>query len=250
LYLDITDFKHYQLRSFLLNKLNLQYLTISPWEKRSLIFKNYLTDLIAKNKNTLFIKELNTYHTFDLNYKKIYLDGYWQNPKYFEIYRKDLLTQIVPVKKLSKNAQKLLSDIENINSISIHIRRGDYASNPKAKNHHGILPVSYYKKSVENIKSRLNKQIYFIFTDDASWTKTQFTFLNKPIFISDFLNNEIEELYLMSRCKHNIIANSTFSWWGAWLNQNKNKLIIAPKSWFKNTKKNNSQVLSKIGIEI
>lgn len=250
LYLDLSEFSNYELRSFRLDNFHLQYKLLSPIQHQKISLLKIAPRLIRDQLfNTSFVKEA-SHSIFDYNMRTLYLDGYWQNPKYFEKFRSDLFNQIVPVKPLSKIAQKLLNDFNKNLSVSIHIRRGDYVSNPKANKHHGVLPISYYKKAIEYLETNIKKQKYFIFTDEAAWVKSNFTFINKPIFISDHLSNEIEELYLMSRCDHSIIANSTFSWWGAWLNQNTNKIVVSPKQWFKNSEKNRAQVLSKIGFEI
>jgi hypothetical protein len=121
--------------------------------------------------------------------------------------------------------------IKNKNSVAIHIRRGDYLNNPKARYFHGILGEDYYKKSISYIKKRVNNPFYFIFSDDVELVKKTFFFFNKKNYIFIDTKSSIDDLHLMSNCKHFIIANSTFSWWGAWLSKNKHKIICAPKRW-------------------
>ena len=110
------------------------------------------------------------------------------------------------------------------------MRRGDYVTLPSAKNHYKLCSLEYYKQAIEYLKNRLTKFELFVFSDDILWCKENLTFEFPVNFIES--GNSQSDLYLMSRCKHNVIANSSFSWWGAWLNSNKNKIVIAPNDWF------------------
>ena len=97
---------------------------------------------------------------------------------------------------------------------------------------HGIIPVEYYLKAVDLIKAKTSEIKLLIFSDDIEWAKKHFKFPNTEFVSGDISETHFEDLYLMSVCKHNIIANSSFSWWGAWLNENPDKIVIAPKNWF------------------
>ena len=132
-----------------------------------------------------------------------------------------------------KLLQKYLNLIKNKNSVAIHIRRGDYLNNPKVRYVHGILKEDYYKKSISYLKKRVKNPFFFIFSDDVELVKKTFFFFNKEKFIFIDAKSSINALHLMSNCKHFIIANSTFSWWGAWLSKNKHKIICAPKKWLR-----------------
>tara|TARA_B110000305_G_C19465813_1_gene657860 strand:+ start:16311 stop:17090 length:780 start_codon:yes stop_codon:yes gene_type:complete len=143
-----------------------------------------------------------------------YFIGYWQNEKYIKDYREEIISLI---------NFKLDRDFDFTNSCSIHVRRGDYLNVSFA---HPIPDISYYKKSLEILDP---KGIIYIFSDDIDWCKENFNFENM-IFMEG--NSNIEDLKLMSLCENNIIANSSFSWMAAWLNQNKNKKVICPKKWF------------------
>jgi hypothetical protein len=164
-------------------------------------------------------KEINPTH----NNLKIY--GYFQSEKYFENYKNEIidLFKIDDDTKI-KLYEKYNDIINNENTCSVHIRRGDYVN---LQNYHPLQSIDYYKSAF----SKLNKDThYIIFSDDLNWCKDNFKFLSNVQFIDG--NKDYEDLYLMSLCKNNIIANSSFSWWGAWLNQNKNKVVISPKLWF------------------
>lgn len=169
---------------------------------------------------------------FNDNY---YLDGYWQSWKYFneykDIIKKDFTLKDEHLKKIDAN---LLSMINNNDTVGIHIRRGDYVANKEVNKVHGICEEKYYKKAIEYIKNKIKKPIFYIFSDDPEWCKKKFGDNFK--IISGYPG--WHDMYLMSRCKHQIIANSSFSWWAAWLNDYENKIIIAPKTWFIGVKYN------------
>ena len=173
----------------------------------------------------------------DLLKKKIVnnfsITGYFQSEKYFLNYKKIVLKLLRFPKAKNKLIQNYLNLIKNRNSVAIHIRRGDYLNNPKVKCYHGVLGETYYKKSISYIKKNLKKPLFFIFSDDINLVKKTFLFLNKKKYIFIDTKSSISDLYLMSNCKHFIIANSTFSWWGAWLSKNKHKVVCAPKKWLR-----------------
>ena len=154
------------------------------------------------------------------------LDGYYQNEKYFNQYREDILN-LYKIDSLTENYlnekyQTLLFE----NTCSIHVRRGNYVDR---QHFHPLQTIEYYKQSISIIGE---ETLFLIFSDDIEWCKTNLDFIKNKIFISG--NLDYQDLYLMSMCNHNIIANSSFSWWGAWLNQNKNKKVTYPSFWFNN----------------
>lgn len=164
--------------------------------------------------------------------KNLYLDGYFQSEKFFIKYRKDILKEFTLKKDLETKEYRKVSEMikSNKDSISIHIRRGDYVTDAKTAKHHGVLGIEYYKQALEMFNTQ--KSYIYIFSDDIDWVKNNFAFLPKnTYFVSKHKFNPAQEIVLMSLCKHNIIANSSFSWWGAWLNENKDKKVIAPKKW-------------------
>lgn len=162
-----------------------------------------------------------------------YLDGYWQSPLYFENIRPTLLADFTLREALSPSGQILQAQIKSTNSVSIHIRRGDYVQNPRVLRENGICSVTYYKQAVAKINAMQKEVTYFIFSDDMTWVKENLPFKDAAVvYIEDKTLTAPQELYLMSQCKHNIIANSSFSWWAAWLNQFERKMVIAPTPWF------------------
>jgi hypothetical protein len=166
---------------------------------------------------------------------RIYLDGYWQCEKYFYEIRDLLLSDFSFKIQPNTENKRLLNAIGSVQSVSIHFRRGDYVSNSNANDFHGICSREYYLKAIEFIKSRVREPRFFIFSDDIDAIKSEFNFDNDFAFVDiNKGSKSYEDLRLMTACKHNIIANSSFSWWGAWLNNNPEKIVTAPNTWFKN----------------
>ena len=170
--------------------------------------------------------------------KNTYLLGWWQNEKYFTDIQ-DILRKEFQPKRVSAYGKKILSQIEACDAISIHVRRGDYVTNKYANKEHGLASIDYYKRAVDYINSEVKKPRYFVFSDDMAWCKKNLKLGQDFVFVDSHTPNTAHEgIYLMQYCKHNIIANSSYSWWGAWLNNNPNKIVIAPKSWFQNQQTN------------
>lgn len=168
--------------------------------------------------------------------KNTYLVGWWQNEKYFTDIRDILLSEFTP-KKLSAYARKMLAGIKKGNSVSIHVRRSDYISNKYANKEHGVMPLSYYEAAASYIQKRVPSAQFFIFSDDIAWCRKNFKF-DDAVFVEARGQQACEDIYLMRHCQHNIVANSSFSWWGGWLNDSPDKIVIAPRTWFQNEQSN------------
>lgn len=157
----------------------------------------------------------------------VYLNGYFQSEKYFKEYSKEIkeLFSFPKELPLSSDLSTKYGYLGAYTTCSIHVRRGDYIKYP---DHHPAQNMNYYMKA---IKKMPKDSIFLIFSDDIKWCKENFPDLpEKFIFIEG--NKDYEDLFMMSHCKNNIICNSTFSWWAAWLNNNKEKIVIAPSVWF------------------
>ncbi len=170
--------------------------------------------------------------------KNVYLQGYWQSEQYFldrESYIRKALS-FTPT--LQENIRDWEAKISNSHSVAVHVRRGDYVTDPKANAINGVLETKYYMRASEflekTIKHRTrnssNQLEYFVFSDDLHWAQKNITFKGKTHFVETKI--DYEDMRLMSLCRHQIIANSTFSWWSAWLNKNGDKIVVAPKNWF------------------
>ena len=164
------------------------------------------------------------------------INGFFQSEKYF-INNKDYIKYVFTIDEFILNKlQNTYKNVLDCNSTSLHIRRGDYL---KLKNHHPLQNMDYFKNAIELTKQNTEK--YVVFSDDIEWCKSKFQG-NRFIFIEN--ERDYVELYLMSLCKNNIISNSSFSWWGAWLNSNENRVIISPKQWFgQYIKENDSDII-------
>lgn len=249
--LDISLFKQKSIRAYELHnfKINETFATESDLSFNSGIQAkfNRIRLKLGFNKfgDFFFYKEKEPF-VFDERFfdrkEKIYLEGYFQNEKYF-LGIKDILK-----KEFSLNNDELegednvLNEILKHNSVSVHVRRGDYVSDKNANSVHGICSLDYYKNAIQAINKTIHNPVFFIFSDEIEWAKQNLQIDNATYVQGNDYKSHID-LFLMSRCKHNIIANSSFSWWAAWLNNNVNKQIIAPRRWLKTTQYRDSEIL-------
>jgi len=166
---------------------------------------------------------------------KVYYLGYWIDERYFFNIRDRISKVFTFSSQISNINKKLIEKIYSSNSVSIHFRRGDYFKNNTNKKLYGnICPKEYYIKAIALMKKKLNNPLFVVFSDDIEWVKENFLFSFGPNNIIVDWNKGKDsyiDMQLMSLCKNNIIANSTFSWWGAWLNNNDDKIVIAPDKW-------------------
>ncbi|MBI1920672.1 MAG: alpha-1,2-fucosyltransferase [Geobacter sp.] len=163
----------------------------------------------------------------------VYLDGYWQSEKYFSdiasIIRREFTVRTEPD---APNCE-VAGLIKGCEAVSIHFRRGDYVADAKTAAYHGICSVAYYHEAVKLVAARVDEPHFFVFSDDPAWVRENFA-IPHPMTVVDHNGPDQahEDLRLMSLCRHHIIANSSFSWWGAWLSDNPDKIVIAPRRWF------------------
>lgn len=162
-----------------------------------------------------------------------YLIGYWQSEKYFKHHSCILRKEFNFKQKLIGKNEYIYNIIKNSNSVSLHIRRGDYLKNSKAKTTHGVCSLEYYRNAINFINAKLAKPTYFIFSDDIPWAKENLIIPNQHYFIDHNIGSLSHfDLQLMSLCDNHITANSSFSWWGAWLSNHNNKIVVTPKQWY------------------
>jgi hypothetical protein len=203
--------------------------------------------------NKAYITESgNKYHKEFTNYPaNTYLSGFWQSERYFspvaDIIRKDFTFK----ESLQGLNKELAAKIKNSRSVSMHIRRSDYIINKDVLNFHGVCPPSYYTEGLAKITEKEKKPELFIFSDDIAWCKQNLIFDFPCTYVDhNYGDKSFEDMRLMSLCKHNIIANSSFSWWGAWLNNNTEKIIVAPKKWFNDPKAQSPDIYPADWIKI
>lgn len=239
-----------------------RFFELDIFEEPILICSHNETDKYLKRLNNKFLRELqrrlpflfkslravesgSNYHIeFEQYPENTYLDGFWQSELYFIKYENEIRKLFKFKKDIINRNIDFVSKINMAkNSLSIHVRRGDYVKNPEANKFHGLCSLDYYSEAVEFIANKVTDLSLFVFSDDISWCRDNFKF-DLPIEFVE-TNNPHSDLYLMTQCKHNIIANSSFSWWGAWLNNYPDKIIVAPKQWFANKNIDTKDVIPK-----
>lgn len=206
----------------------------------------HTSNIVHQEDTAAFIPELFEYKG------DVYYIGYFQSKKYFNNVRNELLREFsLKENVLDEKNRELLLKIRDTNSVSLHVRRGDYVSNPAINASQGICSLDYYKKAIEHIVSRVDNVHFYLFSDDIKWVEENLK-INYPFTVVDINNEETcyLDMELMKNCKHNIIANSSFSWCGAWLNQNENKIIIAPQKWTNNKNLNTNDFLLESWIKV
>lgn len=169
-----------------------------------------------------------------------YYEGYWQYSEYLDEVREGILQEIKPNALFYEKHASVLRKMQESNSVAIHIRRGDYISIKVNADLFEVCDMEYYAAAMQLIESRISNPRYFVFTQDTEWAQENFKG-NDYEFIQG--NSAIDDMLLISFCKNQIIANSTFSWWGAWLNQQENKVVVAPKKWYKGLRNKQTHAL-------
>jgi hypothetical protein len=179
---------------------------------------------------------------------KAYLDGYFQSPKYFAGIENTIRNDFTFIKAPGENIQSLKKEIEGKKSLCIHIRRGDFVGNP----HHGSPDQSYYLAGIDYVKKNAGIEKIYVFSDDMEWCKKNLQFEFPAMFVGDEYAGEKASghLLLMSSCRNFVISNSTFSWWAAWLRNSPDKIVVAPKKWFKNDSPDASDLMPPQWIRI
>jgi len=241
--LDVSFFQTYKLHAYSLSPFNIQEKIASQNETEDLIYNSptlmdILQQKILRKKpviNSNYIRE--NYFHYDSGIlslpDNVYLDGYWQSEKYFSNIG-NIIRSEFSVRKLQSGENKEMSEkIFSKNSVCMHIRRGSYTMPPYNATH-GTCQMNYYLEGIDYFSKKIKNPHFFVFSDDPDWTSKNLKINSDITYVNhNSVNNDFEDLRLMSQCKHHIIANSTFSWWSAWLCNNPGKIIIAPQDWFK-----------------
>jgi hypothetical protein len=163
----------------------------------------------------------------------VYLDGYWQSEKYFADCAQLLHREFTPLAPLEPENAVIAGRIGSTNAVSLHVRRGDYVNEPNVSRYHGTCSADYYRRAVDHIAGRVQDGHLFVFSDEPNWARDNLQFAQPTTVVAvNGLNRGFRDMQLMARCRHHIIANSSFSWWGAWLGRTPDKIVVAPKRWF------------------
>lgn len=244
--LDVSEFETYKLHAYSLGAFNVKEQFASQDEIAR--FKKYqrrpgkinflYNRLIADRRKYVQEKQFH----FDSEVLKVrgdaYLTGFWQTEKYFKdiegLIRKDVTLK----RPLSTQSESIAREMASKNAVSLHIRRADYVTDPATNAYLGTCSIEYYQEAARRIADKVGDPHFFLFSDDHAWVKENLK-LPYPCTYVDHNgpDKNYEDLTLMSMAKHAIIANSSFSWWGAWLIQNPTKIVIGPTRWFSNPKK-------------
>ncbi len=161
-----------------------------------------------------------------------YFVGYWQSERHFADMAELIRLEFTPKQPLTGVNLDVARMIATRNAVSLHVRRGDYVSDQTVNALHGVCSLDYYRRAVQHVAERVSKPEFFVFTDDPDWTRANLILDFPAYLITQNQNAPVEDLRLMTLCRHHIIANSSFSWWGAWLAGRPGQVACAPERWF------------------
>lgn len=167
----------------------------------------------------------------------LYLIGYWQSEAYFRDIRADLLQEFSVKYPPNEHNRQTAAQIQSVNAVALHVRRGDYVQQPQTNQMHGVCGIDYYLRAVDYIVQRTVAPHFFIFSDDMEWVKANLHLDFPTTYVEhNTVAPAYADLRLMTLCRHHIIANSSYSWWGAWLaNAGAEQIVVAPQRWFEDT---------------
>lgn len=247
---DCSGFSQDPQRNYELNVYKISAKLISQSDKAAIIHDNRtLHRLLHLNKWTIY-KQKN-FSSFDPQVPNllgdVYLDGYWQSERYFSQFRNQISREIVLKHPLN---HPRFRELGNPQSVSVHVRRGDYISDQTVSQILAPCSLLYYQAAMSYLKSQIPEVKFYFFSDDITWVKANFPHNQRNIFLEPDINSPARDLELMRSCSHNIIANSSYSWWAAWLNQNPSKLVIAPKKWFSTPKYSDKGIIPSGWLKI
>jgi len=232
--LDISLYKTYKLHKYSLGHFQIPQFFFNSPSKVKKIWN------LVFNKNKLYpytlCLETAPFDPCVLNYPdNTYMSGYWGSEKYFKNIKNVLLEEFKLKEELPEEDKYFAEQIENTNAVCLHVRRGNFVTNPQTFATHGTCEITYYQDAVQYMYENLNNPVFFVFSNDISWAKENLSFIHPVIFKGGDESRNYIDFHLMRSCKHFIIANSTFSWWAAWTSvQSSNKQVVAPKKWFAN----------------
>lgn len=262
LLLDTSSFRNYDLRCYELGELSIKARLVTGAELKNFGVRNGSNGLLKRLAKAFRLDQTvvhydETSFAYDRRIQQInppvYLNGYWQSERYFSDIA-DILRRDFTLKRPFDAANsELAGQINNLGgrAVSLHIRRGDYVSNPNTAQYHGVCSLDYYRNAVSYIAERISDPHFFVFSDDHAWVeenfKLEFSVTQVDVNGSD---RGVYDMALMKACRHHIIANSSFSWWGAWLNPHPDKIIVAPQCWFSGASHDTSDLIPRSWIRL
>jgi hypothetical protein len=261
--LDLSWYRNNQVRSYRLHAFNIRAQIAGPQElaavrpvpQRSTREKlHWLRQIVRRYRYWTILHEesLRPLDPAVRNVRgKVYLDGYWQTAKYFCDIAPIIQREYTLKYALSNYAQEMTRWIAASDSVGVHIRRGDYVADPVTNAYHGVCSLEYYHSCMHRLAEATGRPHFFVFSDDIDWAAEHL----KPVYPLTFVSGagqtvDYEDLWLMSQCRHQIIANSSFSWWAAWLNSNPEKLVCAPRRWLRAQHRDTRDVVPEEWIRV
>lgn len=241
---------HFNIQSQIASMEEIGALTLHPMEKEVKFFRPLFRRLSWRPPTYIRCFEVSFQpHILKLP-DEVCLEGYWQSEKYFtdiaEILRRELTLKNPP----TGENQKWVQRIQSCPSVSVHVRRGDFLADPKTHQTHGVCTLDYYERAVHRVTEVVKNPVFFVFSDDPAWAKEYLKIPFPASFIDHNQDRQEEDFRLMNLCRHHILANSSFSWWAAWLNPNPDKMVIAPQPWFKDLKYDTRDLLPDEWIKV
>ena len=222
-------------------------------DQKRLTVCRILDQISGKPKHSYYAEKLDVgYQPEILNFENTYLSGYWQCEKYFIDFRQEVLDLFqFPDQQINLASRNLQEQMRREQAVAVHVRRGDYLLPENSRKYGNICTLQYYKNAMQYMKKKVPDAKFYFFSNDSEWVRKNLArdelFVTSKVWNTERgydktmkafektckdLKMDYLDMYLMSQCSHNIIANSSFSWWGAWLNQNPDKIVISPQRWF------------------
>ena len=240
--LDTWSFHRDKLRNYELDNYNIKKGKKRFWRR---VFCNIVWELKTHIETPKWIEnvvkvecEQQIFTCQKITKKDVYAVGFWQNEHYFADIKEILQKEFVYKGNITENQKKVIEEMESENSIAMHIRRGDYVT-PTCQRIYVNLDKDYYLKALQHIRNNLQGCSVYVFSDDIEWCKQEYADIEGVRFIDSAISSSPHiDIELMRHCKHFILANSTFSWWGAYLAEHNDKHVVAPKNWFVNERTN------------
>ena len=205
------------------------------WQRHSLVrrvvTRRHFTSL--KRKNFILEPHFEYWNGIESIPHSCHLSGYWQSERYFLSSVSAIRNDFSFVLPLDNENRDLAARISQVNAVSLHVRRGDYITNAQNTEIYNACSAAYYEAAVKRISQHVTDPHFFIFSDDIEWVRNFLQIRGQIEYISNNKGeNNYKDMHLMSLCRHHILANSSFSWWGAWLNASPTKIVVAPRKWF------------------
>jgi hypothetical protein len=223
----LTNYRSYGLCNFKIQTQEADYLTLFPYLRKS---QTVLRAITGQNSKNWVTPSSNRFDPSVLNRQgTTYLTGLFQSELYFQNCSDEIRREFQLKDDLPASLKDIQSQMGQTNSVSLHVRRGDYTG---VTLNNYALPTEYYLSAMRLVESRIKNPTFFVFSDDPEWVRSNLA-IGRSVVVSGVGARDYEEMHLMSSCQNHVIANSTFSWWGAWLNPKSDKVVVAPKQWFR-----------------